>query len=228
MGRVTDIVDGRPVFILLHGKSIKQLETYITRFKDKRICYASVNYFTIMEERILAKIGKRISILWASSPQNIQERMPAVNRFLERKEKNILCTHPPAVYLYNGQKGVRFLERFREKIWVDITPPRNLNSVLFLLPILIEEGVRTIILFGADGCAGGLERDGIVATYYNPEKYDDGRGVGIVRDTARFNIHIKDILPLAKSSGVELLNCSPGSYLEHIKKIRYDELLNYV
>lgn len=228
MGRITDIIDSRPVFILLHGKSIKQLETYITQFKGKRICYASVNYFTIMEEQILSKIGERISVLWASSPQNIEERMPAVNQFLAREEKNILCTHPPAVYLYKNQKGVRFLERFREKIWVDITPPRNLNSVLFLLPILVAEGAKTIVLFGADGCPKGLERREAVATYYNPEKYIDGRGVGLVQDTARFNTHILDILPIVKEAEVKLLNCSLGSYLQHIKKIRYEDLHRYV
>ena len=226
MGRVTDIIDNRPVFVLLHGKSIKQLEQYILQFKGKRICYASVNYFTIMEERILSKIGERISLLWASSPQNIQERMPAVNEFLMRKERNMLLTHPPALRLYNEQRGVRFLERFREKIWLDITPPRNLNSVLFLLPILAEEGAKTIILFGADGCVQG-NRDAIVESYYNPEKYNDGRGVGIVRDTIRFNAHFPAVLKKMNGSGTRLLNCSPNSYLENIKKIRYEELHNY-
>lgn len=227
MGRVADIVAGRPVFVLLHGKSIKRLEQSIMQFEHKDICYASVNYFTVMEERILSRIGKRISLLWSSSPQNIQERMPAVNAFLERDEKNMLLTHPPALKLFNEQPGVNFLERFREKIWLDTTPPRNLNSALFLLPILIEEGTKTIIMFGADGCAEVSKPD-IIASYYNPEKYNDGRGVGIVRDTKRFNVHFQDLLPAIKESGVTLLNCSPGTYLEHIDVIQYEELANYV
>lgn len=227
MSRITDIIANRPVFILLHGKSIKQLEHHIVQLKDKPICYASVNYFTVMEERILSRIGERISLLWSSSPQNIEERMPAVNKFLGRKDNNMLLTHPPALRLFDEQANVHFMERFREKIWLDITPPRNLNSVLFLIPILIEEGAKKIILFGADGCVGG-DRDTIVATYYNPEKYDDGRGVGIVRDTARFNVHFLPLLKKIKDSGAELLNCSPGSYLENIEIIQYEDLGGHI
>ncbi len=228
MNRIADIIKNRVLFVLLHGKSVQNLENYIMQFKDNDICYASMNYFTELEDSILSKVGKRISILWSSSPQNLVKRMPYVNQFLQRRDKNMLVTHPPALKTFEAQTGVRFIERFRDKIWLDTTPPRNLNSLLFFLPILVEGNPKKIILFGADGSVGGT-RDDLVASYYSPiRKWKHVGGIGLVKDTRIFNMTFPEYDSRFNISRIPILNCSPGSHLKPFKIVQYEDLHTHV
>ncbi len=103
MKRLLDIVDNRPIFILLHGKSIKQLEVHIAQFGGKRICYMSINRFGLIEKHILSKIGERFSLIHCHANPGLEEFTPSLVGFLTRKDRNILMTTRHAVTFFNSK-----------------------------------------------------------------------------------------------------------------------------
>ena len=50
MDRIRDIVGGRPVGILLHGRSVGRMEAGIQAVAPESVCWVSLNMFTIVEQ----------------------------------------------------------------------------------------------------------------------------------------------------------------------------------
>lgn len=229
MSRISDIVADRPVFVLLHGKSIKQLEYYMEKLKDKDICYTSVNNFNIMEHYILSKIGKRVSIIHCHSIHGFERRTPAIVEYLQRKDNNLLITTDIAISAFSlGHPSL--INEHREKIWlIPSNPWKHFNTVTAFLTVLLDEGVRNIFLFGADGCDDKTAK-GAKASYYHPETFKVGRGTGtgVTGDTGRFNRVWPTFETAHNNNGTKILNCSPNSHVNCIPEIRYEQLHDYL
>ena len=82
--RLRRVINKRPVGIILHGASIAELEGRITELEDCDICYFSLNAFRGIEEHILQKINRNLSLIMCSAAPGKQ--MNDIIDFLERQE----------------------------------------------------------------------------------------------------------------------------------------------
>jgi len=228
MYRIRGVVADRPVWVLLHGKSIQELENRIGQFRNHNICYASVNNFPIVEDNILAKINKRLDIIHCSSGYRVQQRIPMMEGFLARPDNNTMITQLNTLSSIEHYTGGTFVKRFREKVWLmqqDLKP--GMSSIAYLLRILIEANTRQVILFGADGStATAGDMKGMIRGYYHPEVFNNGTrtATDIVHDTIKLNSYMRTLMAAAKTHNTQVLNCSPDSTVKYIRKINYDDL----
>ncbi len=227
MSRILDNVRNRPVFIILHGSSIGQLEAYIPRLKGKKICYMGLNRFEIVEKHILSRIGERFSMIHCHANPGLEEATPSLVRFLKREDENVLMTTRYAASFFNS-KYPNFISEFREKIWLTTDFQHlKMNSLTAFLACLMTEGVKNIILFGADGCSDKSRR-GQISSYYHPETFSPERTCELTRDTGRFNSLFPAVRKDYSKNGTRILNCSPGSHITCIPIIRYEDLHRHI
>ena len=226
MKRLLDNIGGRPVFILLHGASVKLLEGYITQFRGASICYASINRFNLLEQNILSKIGERFSLIHCHANPGLEQFAPRLAEFLRRPDRNMLMTTEYAAAFFNTRHA-GFIDEFREKLWLtsDFRHIRA-NSLMAFLAALMKAMVKDIILFGADGCAD-KSMQGQIKSYYHPETFEPGRTCAVTWDTTRFNMLFPTIEEQYRKDGTRILNCSPGSLITCIPQISYDDLPQY-
>ncbi len=111
-----EVIGGRPVAILLHGHSISTLEERIEELKEYDIAYATLNYFSVLED-IIAKIGKELSIIYTSYPRSLIFRIVEIEQYLNRDSKNCFITTKDA-YREEDMKIIvsSFIERFNNSI----------------------------------------------------------------------------------------------------------------
>ncbi len=228
MSRITDIVADRPVFMVLPGKSVARLERVIQRFKERQICYVTVNNFSVLEKHILSRIHERFSIIHCHSIHGFQYRVGAIVDYLKRKDDNLMISTDIAIGTFSSLYP-NLVDEFRSKLWLIPSGKwKHYNTVLALLITLMEEKVKNIIMFGNDGC-NDVTAKGAKANYYRAKETwaTRGTGTGITGDTGRFN----DVWPafnIEYNICSRILNCSPGSHIEHIPIIRYEDLHAYV
>ena len=171
--RLTEIIGGRDVALLLYGPSITDLEQQIDTLADCDICFASVNKFDVVEQRILSRIGRRLDIVVTANPSDIQLRWDAYRDYLSRPDPNLLVAteyvlaglRPP--HSVEGQ----FVRCFDEKLLffdaanrLPTTPVTPLhfspgNTLSVALPMLAVGGARRIFIFGGDGGATPLHQE---------------------------------------------------------------------
>ena len=227
MNRLLDIIDNRPVFILLPGKSIERLESHILCLKGKKICYTSINRFNTIEQNILSKIGERFSLIHCHANPGLEQFTPSLVKFLKRKDKNMLMTTTYAASFFNS-KYPDFISEFREKIWLTVDFQHiRANSLTAFLVVLMTAGVKTIILFGSDGCVDE-SRKGQVASYYHSENFEPDRTCALTRDTVMFNTQFPLVMDEYNKKGTKIFNCSPGTHIHRIPKITYENLYKYI
>ncbi len=228
MERLRALINNRPVCVLLHGKSIKELEKHIELFREKDICFASINNFNILEANLLGRIGKRFDIIDCTSPLEFVRKAIDIEKFLSEGEDRLLISTIEAIrYVY---KGNVFLDKFRERVFIIYEPigADRINSLSMLLPILISGLPSKIFLFGVDGCKEGVnEKD----SYYRADELRNiPRGTRIGIDTTLFNKHYQR-LQNTHCKGIHIppiYNCNPDSHIKVFKKIKYDELVKYI
>ncbi len=94
--RLRRVVNKRPVAIILHGPSAKELEARITELENCDICYFSLNTFRPVEKHILQRINRTLSVVMVSAIlAGSNTRNNDVNDFidfLERQEDNIFIS----------------------------------------------------------------------------------------------------------------------------------------
>ncbi len=157
-----EVINKRPVAILLPGPSIAELEKQIERIGMLDICYATVNDFWIMEDKILSRIGKRLDIVMASAKECDVPTQRHID-FVSRPDKNCFITEKVSFHhsyepfmKEHGDKVLLFHADRSESMLYFPTHKQPLNfmaqasfSVLLQLAIIGE--AQYIGLFGADG-----------------------------------------------------------------------------
>ena len=94
IARLRRLINKRPVVIILHGPSLKELEENITELKDLDICYLGLNSFSVPEKNILQKINRNFSVVMCSDVNEMRAQFQNNNLidFLERREDNIVIS----------------------------------------------------------------------------------------------------------------------------------------
>ncbi len=234
--RLSDVVAGRTVALLLNGGSIKELEYRIWDIAKFNICFVGINRFSAVEHNVLFKVGEEFGVIFCMSEQDIPLRLPDLEDFLARDTKNLLITTLCAMTWLNEATRNRVLDKYGDKLYLMprlLCRPAYPISLEVIIDELIKVGVGRLILFGADGYLEpeweGKSDDEIIKwsqqnmlnTYYDPEFFkNEKRPTGVGVGTVRFNRNFK-----YQPERMEIINCLPNSKYAHIPKMSYDELL---
>lgn len=221
MDRLQRIIGGRSIGLLLHGASVKAMETGIQEVGYGDMCWASLNYFTLLEKQILGRIGDRLSIIAMFSEQSLARRHKDIIQFLKRPEDNLLITS--SFILNNIPDYQTFIRLFRDKIYLTEGLPvpweaeRKANSVALLLNELVASGVNKINIFGMDGIGKGPTAMQEKQSYcYSPTIFQPGRFTSIRKDTVDFNKAFPKVLAYwkARNFSPEIINYNQQSYIK--------------
>ncbi|MBF8296389.1 MAG: Methyltransf 21 protein [Bacteroidetes bacterium] len=240
--RLSRIIRGRIVVVLLHGASLKTFEDQSKNFSDLDLCYCSLNNFKIAQD-ILKKIGRDLSFIWYSCDLEVgaSEPLARIEEFLAESSERMFLTTIKAMA---GRS--EFFARFLLQILVTDLPkipkehfPNSFGALL--LTILRFGQPSKIVLFGADGCLHPtFDLEQVTCSYHpaallKPEEYDrmrDGRGISLTKDTLKSNrrlsYFIEDTYRKYGGSPIEILNCSPDSKLTSFRKLSIKDLLNEI
>ena len=228
MHRLRDLVAGRTVAVCAHGASIRELAARAPEFADLDFCYASLNYFSVIETEIVARMGRQLEIVYCTSGEEAARRRKVIMRFLARSRRKALIT---CERVLRDRLGRAMRSWTHQTVLIDEPEgPRSQwpNSMTgLLLTLMGARATSKIITFGLDGYLG--PRASALDTYVGQERLRRERRAGnIVTDTVHFNAHWPawrdaycarhDVPP------VEVLNCSPKTVITPIPVITYDEL----
>ena len=250
MGKLSQIINNRTVFILSHGASIISLENTIQEYKDIDVCWVSLGLFTNMEKYILSKINRRLDIVFdcASCPDGciknyeMNYRFPRLKEFLNRPDNNLWITTTGLKRDSIVPYGPEMLQYGAKTFLVDSIFPANQiglwmdvpNSLTLLIAAMIAGQAKKIFIFGMDGYANNFETK-LIDTYYRPEEqlqdrlaaYGLDKETGISRDTynfrKRFPILLKNYQRLFRNN-CQIYNVSPGSLYQCPEKIKYEQV----
>jgi len=242
--RMGAAIRSRTVLVLLHGKTIETFEYLINDFKDMDICYAGINQFTLTENNILAKIGKRFDIVQDCSevafPDEYEPklRVPRISQFVQRPDQNCVLTTEKVygIWCKRGLGWTKDDERYVNKfVLVEPYVLRSVpNSLALYLLYLARFGAKKIILLGCDGYVGKPNED--LLTYYRHEEvaeereigFHDKNASGLHSDSSNFEIQFTELYTWYKAMhgipDIEIVNCSPHSTFNLFRKINYDTL----
>jgi len=238
------MVGGRPVAIVLPGYSVYEFQERIEEFRDFDILYAVMNQWRPIEEDILSKIDKRVSILMnGAQPDWYFEDTCS---YLDRPDTNLFITER-LNFKENGGENLNILyEKYDEKLLLftsfyseEVKPcpefPLHIireNSLSIMTTLLITAEPSAIIYFGADG--GRITDKGLYHGNINEFIHPDGLPpeASLERDTRWFNTNMKITLGyMASTYGVKvppIINCSVGSNLDVFPKFSYTEMVEYL
>lgn len=244
--KINEIINNRTVCILSHGASIQQLEDYIVELKDYDICWMSLGLYTIMEDFILSKIGKKLDLLFdcATVPEPQMEvyekqiRLPRIEQFLARPDNNLWITthglirdsinpYKPSIWKDYQSKILKVDELFPTHNYMDVP-----NSITLMIASALCGQAKKIILFGFDGHVGNDNMSH--STYYKAElahnewiyAYGNTVNMGLKRDTLDFERRFQPILLSYRqlfNNDADIVNCSSSQY-QCIRQIDYNQL----
>lgn len=177
----------KPVFLLLPGPSLEELESRIPRLQDLDVNWASLNRFNLLEE----KLGILFNLVYISSPVRVEEL----------KEEIVHLLRTSGIFVTNSQITAEYEHLYRKArnmgspstTWyctnLAYEPGVWHNSLTAFLLWLSNMGFKEIYLFGCDG--GKVGKNGNI--YYGQELIDtqkeqfDARKLSIPRDTQLMN-----------------------------------------
>ncbi len=233
--KLSDVISGRTVALLLNGGSIKVLEERIEDFAHYDLCFMGINRFSMIEQNVLAKMKKAFDIIFCMSEQDIPRRVHDLTLFLSRKTDNLLMTTLCAMTWLSDIERNRLLDNFGDKLYLIprlLCRPAYPISLEVIIVELIKVKVEHLILFGADGylepsMEGKSELEIIrwdqqkmLNTYYDGQFFEgERRATGVGIGTVRFNKNFK-----YEPEKIKIVNCSPKSHYKHIPKVSYDQL----
>lgn len=230
------VINNRIVAILLPGPSIGHLEWRIKELRGLDICYASVNDFWIMEQRILHKIGQRLDMVMCSAKEC---GVPAKshNGYLRRKDDNLFITETKSFHHSLDEYKSRFSEKlvfFETSLlqdWLRYPDKEHLlhffaqASFVILISLALIGGAKTIVLFGADGGDRSGKR-----LYYGG--WDSVSAVRLAYDTGVVNMTMLQVLQnvcrVHDISPARIINCSPDTYYTPFHIRNYDTTVEFL
>ena len=240
-----EFIHNRIVAILLPGPSISELERRIKELEKYDILYSTVNYFWMLENRILSQIHKKADIVLCSAKE-CEVPIDKHIHYLQRKEPNIFISEMEG-YHQENMDFKEFYELFNERLFYFVADRTQNNikvpnpeyplhflaqaSFTILASILIIGKPKAIVLFGADG---GIQPN--KPLYYGdwdagPE-YDTTREYRLAFDTNTFNKTYPLILGnIARTYNIPLppiINCSEKSHYQVFSKWDYDRTFKWL
>ena len=238
------LIHDKIVCVMAHGKSIEELEQRIEEFKDYNTCWVSMGQFDLMEQHILSKIGKKLSIIQdCSEVENARKyesecRFPRVREFLLRPEANQFITADVIIdSMYGiGQKGFLETPEIENKIYVITkeTWSQVPNGMTLLLTTLALNGARKIIVFGLDGYEGDSKEARF--SYYRYKERESElitafgslEKSGLHSDSHAFNYQFHSFYTFKRIElnldYIPIINCSINSIFTLFPKISYEEI----
>jgi len=165
MNRLVDKIKNKIVCIVLHGKSIEELENRIEEFNNDNICWVSMNTFDIVQNNILNKINKQLDIIYHFSLHRgnieIEVQIPNLKQAIDKG--SLLITNKNLfIDAYTRLQQEEFINEYKDKVLLldDIKTKANiplekveagLPTICYILYSLIIMGASKIIVFGFDG-----------------------------------------------------------------------------
>ena len=143
---------------LLNGPSITGLQDKIHSLKEKDIIYWGVNNVEGIENNILSRIDKNISIYYIESLEECTARIDDIMEFLERDDSKLLITgvnfihNTPALkcYLPKNSHKILIVEEFvKTSNMIRNSFGSMLN--LFFNIVYFSKNIKPVFVFGMDG-----------------------------------------------------------------------------
>ena len=246
--RVTRLVGGRDIMLLLYGPSARELATRTAEFRDLDVCFASVNKFNEVERGLLAPAGRALDLVVSGNANDLRQRWPAFEAYLRRPAENMLMLTEFATAALPQPycSGTRFVDEFDSKLLyfhsggpLPLSPIAPLsflggNTLSITLPLLVLGGPRRIFIFGADGGAQpDGDRDG--DAYFFGETVEVDASERRRREAnRRFAVEARQsdhntpfsVMAMAKlfhRTPPEIFNCCPHSNYRAFPRISVDE-----
>lgn len=231
----------KTILIVIHGKSVEELERRITDFKDLNVHWGSMSTFHIPQKYILDKINKKFDIVFDSSTvkneieYETRLRLPRLRKYFDTTDGKYICTRTDKNNLYNLRSVIDspFNNSYRDRIIytedIGIDPNPFCVSLHLYIACLAKLGYERIVLFGADG--GGIEGNNI-ASYYKSEeiledkKIADNLSYNMTGDTNNVNTTYDIMMNKVLGYIPNVINCSPITRYTCFPIKTYDETLN--
>lgn len=251
--RLRRVINGRPVAILLHGKSLDELEQRIDGLADLDICYFGLNDFWVAEQNILNKIDRNLSIaMCCGIPYESNERENTI-WFMDRQDNNIVILDTYTIETLKTLPGFNFNEfmstydkklicftslftsvRMKYGLFLPFPGidyplhfPRQ-SSLSVMLSIALIGGASKVVFFGGDG--GRVDETGLYFSGTGNWLTESVAERSLTTDTRMFNatmpLIIEKLCTLYKIEPVEIINCSLKSHYTPFKKLSYDETIS--
>lgn len=250
MNKLQQIINGRAVCLLAHGKSIENLESYIEKVDSPNICWMGLGLFPLFEKHILSKVNRKLDIVFdcATVPHARLDhyepiRLGRVHEFLNRPQDNVwLTTHGLIRDSVKPYMPILIEEWYKDKIfqidslfpsseiqkWMDVP-----NSMTLAIGAALAGGASKVFIFGMDGYTGDLSKG--LDSYYCKEEHRKERmsalgrleDPGINRDTGGFEGRFPKILKNYRAlfgNLAPVYNVSPVSVYTVLPKIQYEQL----
>lgn len=250
--RLRQVINKRPVAIMLLGPSIKELEQRITELGDCDICYFGLNAFRAPERRILQKINRTCSVVMYSAIRSgVDSRMGSVIDFLERQEDNIFVSERDSFHVLESAEGFildEFIKKHDKKLLfftgvpatsitmgsgISLRTPSieyplhflRQSSFSILLSLALIGKAPMVVVFGGDG--GRIQGEELHYRDSASNVPETALEQSLMFDTRVFNmtmpLMLEKIYRMYNLSPVDIINCSMQSNYTPLRKLSYDD-----
>ena len=232
--RITEFIDSRPVFMMLHGKSVIRFTNYSDLVERANPILVSINAFYIIERDVLAPMGLNLDMIGMYFPPQWNVSTAEITEFLGRDDDNLLVVPHGTDMMRDCQNN---LTEYSDKIEIvegpNIVGGGGPNSMTALIHSLIGAGARELVLFGADGCHTSTPNDQEYNTYIGGNEILARRltKASLAGDVQLMNRLTGAYVEASRQlfgvrDRVLIMNCSPGSHFTCYKDVTYDELMD--
>lgn len=199
----------KTAYLCAQGPSISLLDKHIDKFIDKDVDWCALNKPSLIQNRILNKIGKKLSLIYCSSEQRWNEDKD----FIMSQEKCAFITNHQIALLAGLECGV-LLSSFGY----------GFNSLFACLVAMMRIGYHRIYIFGADGHVSDLDN-----AYFGQDAYDgedfDARRNSIKRDTQFINKYFWELTDYWGINRADIINVGMDSSITCFPKTSILELI---
>ena len=253
MKKLINKIKDKTVCVLLHGKSIEELEDRIEEFKNDNICWISMNEFDIIQDNILNKIDKQLDIIYNFSLHrgNMEKEIQIPNIKQAIDKGSLLITNKNLfIDAYTRLQQEEFINEYKDKVLLldDIKTKENiplekvvsgLPTICYILYSLAIMGASKIIIFGFDGSdyyvnslnystyyKSNIELSRMVLPKEKAENLPKGLLAAVGYDTITINNNFLNIYEKIKSD-FNLLKLPTILNCSPISKIKVFKIINY-
>ena len=231
----------KTICIILHGRSVEELESRIEEFKDKDVLWGSMSHFEIPQKYILDKINKKFDIVFDSGTvanaedYELKVRIPRLINYFNTTNGYYICTKSDRDNLYQLRQRIvsYFNKKYSDRIIycenIGINPNPFCVSLHLYIACLYKMGIKKIILFGADG---GGNYGNTIESYYKWELVKNDKIIAgnlsynMLGDTNNINNNYSSLMQQTLGYvPTETINCSPGSTYTVFRNISYNKLI---